>query len=87
VIEYSSASQLAAANTLKAAVSGSTVKLDPTVAAGSITLIVGSNFNGLSGAAASPSASPSSAASNLTQTYGGITGTTNICKDSAAFAP
>jgi LCP family protein required for cell wall assembly len=87
VIEYSSASQLAAANTLKAAVSGSTVKLDPTVAAGSITLIVGSNFNGLSSPSASPSASPSSAASDLTQTYGGITGTTNICKDSAAFAP
>jgi LCP family protein required for cell wall assembly len=85
VIEYSSASELAAANTLKAAVGGSTVKLDPNVAAGSVTLVVGSNFNGLSSPTAS--SSPSAAASNLTQTYGGITGTTDICKDSAAFAP
>lgn len=85
VIEYSSASQLPEVNTLKAAVSGATVKLDATLPAGSITLIVGSNFTGVS--APKPSASPSPAASSLTQTYGGITGSTNICADSAAFAP
>jgi LCP family protein required for cell wall assembly len=91
VIEYSSASQLAEANTLKARISGATVKLDTNVlSAGSITLIVGSSFNGLSSATSSspsPAPSPSSSASNLTKTYGGITGTTNICQDSAAFAP
>ena len=98
VIEYSSASQLPEVNTLKAAVSGATVKQDTAVPPGTITLIVGSNFNGLSSAnpsaspsASSPSASaspsPSSSAGNLTKTYGGITGSTNICHDSAAFAP
>ncbi len=98
VIEYSSASQLPEVNTLKAAVSGATVKQDTAVPPGTITLIVGSNFNGLSSAnassspsASSPSASaspsPSSSAGNLTNTYGGITGSTNICHDSAAFAP
>jgi LCP family protein required for cell wall assembly len=91
VIEYSSASQLPAVNTLKAEISGATVKQDTNVTAGTITLVVGSSFNGLSGAKAasspSPSASPSSSASNLTKTYGGITGTTNLCADSAAFAP
>ena len=91
VIEYSSASQLPEVNTLKAEVSGATAKQVTSVQAGTITLIVGSSFNGLSStkAAASPSpaASPSSAASNLTKTYGGITGSTNICQDAAAFAP
>jgi LCP family protein required for cell wall assembly len=90
VVEYSSASQLAEANTLKARISGATVKQDPNVPAGSITLIVGSSFNGLSGATSSspsPTPSPSSSAGNLAKTYGGITGTTNICQDSAAFAP
>jgi LCP family protein required for cell wall assembly len=91
VVEYSSAGQLPEVNTLKAEVSGATAKQVTSVQAGAITLIVGSSFNGLSStrvaASPSPSASPSSAAGNLTKTFGGITGSTNICQDAAAFAP
>jgi LCP family protein required for cell wall assembly len=89
VIEYGSSSQLPEVNTLKAAVGSAQVKQDSTLQAGTINLIVGSNFKGLANAQASlsPSPSRSSAASNLTKTYGGITGSTNICKDAAAFAP
>lgn len=85
VIEYSSASQVAEVNTLKAAVSGgATVKQNTALQAGTVTLVVGSTFNGLS--SVKPSASPA-AATNLTPTYGGITGSTNICADAKAFAP
>jgi len=41
---------------------------------GTISLIVGSSFNGLASQKATPSTTPSPKASNLTQTYGGITG-------------
>jgi LCP family protein required for cell wall assembly len=85
VIEYSSASQAAEVNTLKAAVSGgATLKQNTALQAGAVTLVVGSTFNGLS--SVKPSASPAAAA-NLTPTYGGITGSTNICADAKAFAP
>ena len=85
VIEYSSATQAAEVNTLKAAVSGgATLKQNTALQAGTITLVVGSSFNGLS--SVKPSASPA-AATNLTPTYGGITGSTNICADAKAFAP
>ncbi len=85
VIEYSSASQAAEVNTLKSAVSGgATVKQNTALQAGTVTLVVGSTFNGLS--SVKPSASPA-AATNLTPTYGGITGSTNICADAKAFAP
>jgi LCP family protein required for cell wall assembly len=87
VIEYSAASQLPEVNTLKAAIGSAQVKQDTTLQAGTISLIVGSSFNGLASQKATPSATPSPKASNLTQTYGGITGSTNICKDAAAFAP
>jgi LCP family protein required for cell wall assembly len=87
VIEYSSPSQLPDVNTLKAAIGSAQVKQDTTLQAGTISLIVGSSFNGLASQKATPSATPSPKASNLTQTYGGITGSTNICRDAAAFAP
>ena len=47
VIEYSSASQLPEVNTLKAAIGSAQVKQDTTLQAGTISLIVGSSFNGL----------------------------------------
>src|SRR6266851_1236563 len=87
VIEYSSPSQLPEVNTLKAAIGSAQVKQDTTLQAGTISLIVGSSFNGLASQKATPSTTPSPKASNLTQTYGGITGSTNICKDAGAFAP
>ena len=90
VIEYSSAAQLAAVNTLKGLFGSVAVKQDAALNSNSLTLILGANFNGLSTAStASGSGSPKSASqklNNLAKSYGGITANTNICADSAAFA-
>ena len=90
VIEYSSAAQLAAVNTLKGLFGSVAVKQDAALNSDSLTLILGANFNGLSTAStASGSGSPKSASqklNNLAKSYGGITANTNICADSAAFA-
>jgi hypothetical protein len=61
------------------------------VASGEVDLILGSSYSGLktATASASPSASSSSGSSgisNVTKTYGGISGNTNICSDSGAFS-
>jgi LCP family protein required for cell wall assembly len=84
-IQYSSAAQLPEVNTLKAALGSSVVVQQETaLGAGSIDLILGSNYHGLS---TGKSAAKSSAKtlSNLAKSYGGITANANICKDSAAF--
>jgi hypothetical protein len=84
-IQYSSAAQLPEVNTLKAALGSSVVvQKDTALGAGSINLILGSNYRGLS---TGQSAAKSSAKtlSNLAKSYGGITANANICKDSAAF--
>jgi len=83
VVEYSSHADLRAARTLRAQVSGATLAKDPSLTAGALELIVGSSFHGL----VQPSKhKPSSASvSNLTGTYGGITGSANVCRDSSAF--
>ena len=84
-IQYSSAAQLPEVNTLKAALGSSVVQQDTALGAGSINLILGANYHGLS---TGKSAAKSSARtlSNLAKSYGGITANANICKDSAAFA-
>jgi LCP family protein required for cell wall assembly len=90
VIEYASPSDLAAVNTLKAQFAGVQVQRDPTLKPGTVYLILGSSFNGLSSSPSGGShgnpAKSSSSTQNFTQTYGGINGSTNICKDSSAFA-
>ncbi len=80
VIEYASSTDLPAANTLKAQLSGATLQQDASLTAGTVVLIVGPNFDGLSNAAAA--AHP---VSDLSSTFGGIKGTTKICSDKAAF--
>jgi LCP family protein required for cell wall assembly len=80
VIEYRSAAELAAAHTLAAQFSHVTLQLDPSLADSTLSLILGASFTTL----AAPSGS--AAISNLAGTYGGITGNTNICADSNAFA-
>jgi LCP family protein required for cell wall assembly len=86
VIQYSSAAQLPEVNTLKALVGPVVVQQDTALGTGSLNLIVGSSFNGL-GAAKSSGGKPSAKSlGNLAKSYGGITASTNICKDSAAFA-
>lgn len=81
VIEYQSASQLPQVNTLKKAIAGAQVKRVPGLQPGTISLIVGTDFTGLPGHHNSPHQS----VSNLAKNYGGITASTNICRDSAAF--
>ena len=49
-------------------------------------LIVGSSFKGLATAKGPGPKSSAKALSNLAKSYGGITASTNICQDSAAFA-
>ena len=88
VIQYSSAAQLPEVNTLKALIGPVVVQHDTALGTGSLNLIVGSSFNGLSAAKApgAGSKSPARALGNLAKSYGGITASANICKDSAAFA-
>ncbi len=80
-IEYATAAQLPAAETLAKAI-GNNPKLvqDTHLTSATLHLILGSNFTGLQ------SATASAGINNLAGTYGGITGNANICGDAAAFA-
>jgi LCP family protein required for cell wall assembly len=81
VIEYKDAAELPAAETLEQIVGSSKLQEVPSLTGSAVQLILGSTFNGLSSAS-----SGSSATSSLAATYGGITGSTNICDDASAFA-
>ncbi|HUK68628.1 MAG TPA: LCP family protein [Streptosporangiaceae bacterium] len=74
VIQYASAKDLPAVEALSAVLSSVRTELVPTLQPGTLNLVLGSSFTGLK--------SPS----NLTQAYGGISGSTNICKDASAFS-
>jgi LCP family protein required for cell wall assembly len=84
VIEYQGAAELPAAQTLEQIVGGSTLQEVPSLTGSAVQLILGSSFTGLS--SSSSSSSSSTGLSSLAATYGGITGSTNICDDSSAFA-
>ena len=84
VIEYSSAAQLPAVNTLKSALGPVAVQQNATLGTGSITLVLGSNYNGLQGTTGRKQ--PAKTLKNLAKNYNGITASTNICADSSAFA-
>jgi len=83
VIDYRTAAQLPGAQTLAALFSHVRLQNDSSLKNATLHLILGSTFNGLKAAKA---ASGNSGISNLAKTYGGITGSANICSDSAAFA-
>ncbi len=97
VIEYSSASDMTDVNTLKAALGSEKVQTqqDPNLTPGTVDLIIGTDFTGVSttgSPSGSPSSSPSSSSSsgaqnpqNINKKYGGINAETNICKDKNAF--
>ena len=99
IIRYSSPADAAAASALTQVVPGAVVQQVAGVTTGTVDLILGTGFTGIKAAApgstagpgatagaGSPGASPaSSGISNVTRTYGGITGNTNICSDSGAF--
>jgi len=96
VIEYATSADLPAVNTLKAQFgSGVEVQQDANLSPGTVYLILGSSWDGLStvsktsnssSTSSNPSSSPSPSTSNLSNTYGGITGDANICNDKNAFA-
>jgi hypothetical protein len=69
-------------NTLKKELAGVQVKQVSTLEAGTLSLILGSKFTGLSGS--QPAAKPSAATLN-SNNFQGISASQNICKDSAAF--
>jgi LCP family protein required for cell wall assembly len=87
VIEYAAASDLPAVNTLKAQVPNVQVQQNTSLTAGTIVLIVGSDFSSLNPApSASKSASPTPSVTSVGQADGAITANTPICSDQGAFA-
>jgi LCP family protein required for cell wall assembly len=85
-IEYASSADLPAATTLAAQVPGAKLRKDPSVAAGTVELILGSSFTAL---ATNPSATPSAGPSvgSLAKNFHGITGNATCRTDASAFAP
>ena len=87
VIEYSSAAQLPAVNTLRKEITGAQVKHVTGLHAGTLSLILGSKFAGLpSGSNTKKPKGPSVSSVASSNNYQGISGNQNICKDSSAFA-
>jgi LCP family protein required for cell wall assembly len=87
VIEYAAPSDLAAVDTLKPLVSSVEVMQNPALTPGTIELIVGSSFSGLS-TQPTPSASsgPAPSVASVSTSDGALPGNAPICKDQAAFA-
>jgi LCP family protein required for cell wall assembly len=83
VIEYSSAAQLPAVNTLKKEVGGVQVRQDSSLQAGTLSLIIGSRFTGLTGGK-TKAKGPSLATLNSSN-FQGISANQNICNDNSAF--
>jgi hypothetical protein len=90
IIQYTSASAAARASALAQVVPNARLQQVTGVTAGTVDLILGSDFTSLKPAAGSPGSgsakSSSSALNNVTKTFGGITGNTNICNNQGAFS-
>jgi LCP family protein required for cell wall assembly len=80
VIEYHSAADYAAAKTVEDEFSDVEIYKSASVPAGTIDAILGADFTSLK------TSSSSGSTADLTQTFGGITGNTKICKDDSAFS-
>lgn len=85
VIEYQSAADLPAAQTLAQYLDNVTLQPDSNLTGSAVQLILGSTFTALKSTPSSSGGS-SSGVSDIASTYGGITGNVNICDDSSAFA-
>jgi hypothetical protein len=70
------------ANALKAQLSSVILRRDASLTPGTIELIVGSSYTALRPLAATTQQS----VSGLSHKFSGITGSTSVCKDQAAFA-
>ncbi|MBV9792467.1 MAG: LCP family protein [Actinobacteria bacterium] len=92
IIQYSSAAEAAAAKALAAVVPGAEIQPVSSasgVGSNEVDLILGSSYTGLRTSTASPSPTASasgSGISNVTKTYGGISGNADICGDKGAFS-
>jgi LCP family protein required for cell wall assembly len=84
VIEYSSAAQLPEVNTLKKELAGVQVRQDASLQAGTLSLIIGSRFTGLTGGK-TKAKGPSLATLNSSN-FQGISANQNICNDNSAFS-
>jgi LCP family protein required for cell wall assembly len=79
VVEYASAADLPAAKTLERQVSEVEILKNSSLTPGTVELILGSSFTALKTGSTTSTA-------DLTKTFGGITGSVDVCKDNAAFA-
>jgi LCP family protein required for cell wall assembly len=90
IIQYTSASAAAQASALAQVVPNVRVQQVTGITAGTVDLILGSDFTSLKAVPGSSGAgsakSSSSGLSNVTKTFGGITGNTNICNNRSAFS-
>jgi LCP family protein required for cell wall assembly len=87
VVEYASAADLRAARAVAGQITDVKLRRDSSLSPGTVQLILGSRFAGLSsGGPAGATASPSASTDNLASQYGGIRGNAGICSDNAAFA-
>jgi len=86
VIEYSGPAELTEARTLAQVIPDVTLQQNPSLTGTTLQLILGSTFTSLLPAGNSTGSSSSSGLSSIAVTYGGITGSTNICSDSSAFS-
>jgi LCP family protein required for cell wall assembly len=86
VVEFASAADLPAARAVAAQLRGVRVRRDPSLAPGTIELILGSSFTRLKAATPAAGAPPAASTDNLASRYGGISGAVGICSDAAAFA-
>jgi LytR cell envelope-related transcriptional attenuator len=87
VVEYASAADLPAARAVASQITDVKLRRDSSLSPGTVQLILGSSFAGLSsGGATGATASPSAGTDNLASQYGGIRGNVGICSDNAAFA-
>lgn len=84
VIEYGSASQLPQARALREVISGAHLKKVASLPTGTLDLITGSTFSGLT-SHTTPQPSPSTSVSKISKNYGGITASASCKSDSGAF--
>jgi LCP family protein required for cell wall assembly len=90
VIEYAGSSDMPAVDTLKAQIPGAQTQQDSSLTPGTLQLIVGSSFSGLSSSpSSSPSPSPSSSSSpsvtSVASSDGAVSANVGLCTDQGAF--
>jgi len=84
VIEYAGSSDLPAVDTLKSVVPNAETLQNPSLTAGTVELIVGSDFTSLNPVPSS-SSSPTPSVTSLGSADGAIKGNTSICQNQSAF--